>query len=225
MFAAPSIPKVRCQVLRRLCVGAAEAAAAAIATLMSEGRNVRRDLVEYCDDVRRTGRAKACRFSAIDADLKAETGRGIAWLRAGMGEVGLEVGEDGKTKSGLRGLKISWNERRGAKGVALDGGRGEEGRILEYLLKKFRRENDAVNVQIVPDWKPLMAEMPSGMNIPVEDKWRMPVLSEEELAGMRAPPEDDGGVSSSEDEGSGREKALVGAFPATDRDYQGKEYY
>ena len=224
MFAAPSIPKVRCQVLRRLCVGAGEAAAAAIATLISEGRKVSRDLVEYCDDVRRTSRAKACRFSAIDADLKGETGKGIAWLRAGMAEVGLEVGEDGRRGGGLRGLKMSWNERKVAKGV-VDGGRGEEGRILEYLLKKFSRENDAVNVQIVPDWKPLMAEMPSGMNIPVEDKWRMPVLSEEELAGMRAPPEDDGGVSSSEDEGSGREKAPVGAFPGTDRDYDGKEYY
>ena len=210
-------------------MGAGESAAAARAILMSEsaGKKVSGDLVGYCDDVRRTGRAKSCRFAAIDADLKGETGVGIAWLRAGLEEVGVEVGEDGNGRrgGGLGRLKKEWNERRGVKGVVTDGGKEEEGRILEYLLKKFSKENDAVNVQIVPDWKLLMAEMPSGMNIPVEEKWKMPVLSEEELAGMRAPPEDDGGVSSSEDEGSGREKVPVGAFPGTDRDYHGKEYY
>ena len=216
-------------------MGAAEQAGAATAVLSSDvGRKVVRDLVQYCEDVQRTARAKACRFAAIDADLAGETGEGIAWLNAGLNEVGVEVSSSSSSRNGkVSQLKISWNERREERRVAkgnydwggADGGKGEEGRILEYLHQKFTRENDAVNVQIVPEWKPLMLAIPSGMNMSVQEKWRMPVLGEEVVAGMRALPDDEGVVDSSDDEDCGREGGPVGAFPGTKKDYDGTSYY
>ena len=118
MIKAPEIPKIRAQVLRRLCIGAAERAAAASAALKGEARRVSKDLIEYCDDARMTARAKACRFAAIDADITGETGKAIAWLRAGMSEFGIDIAKDGSRSSGLSKLKATWNEKREDRKIA-----------------------------------------------------------------------------------------------------------
>lgn len=232
MIKAPQIPKVRAQVLRRLCIGAAERAAAASAALKGETKRVSKDLIDYCDDAQHTARAKACRFAAIDSDITGETGKAIAWLRAGMNELGIDVSKDGTRSKGLSKLKASWNEkredRRIAKGDATwgaDAGKAEESRILEYLDRKLTKENDTVNVQLIPEWKPLLATMPSGMVMPIDEKWKPEVLQEEELAVMRGPPDDEGDQGDSSGDETERKGQPVGAFPGTNQDYQGTSYY
>jgi hypothetical protein len=246
MIRAPQIPKVRAQVLTRLCIGAAEHAAAAAVALQVETSKISKELLDYCDGLRRASRAKACRFQALDEDSAGSVGKGIAWLRAATYELGLgdgdKVGKEGSSSSGLTKLKASWNEKREDKRIekasrnwGLDGGKLEEGRIAEYLEQRMKKENDTINIQLIPEWKPLLNLLPSGMNMPIDDKWNPPLLEEAELAAMRAPPDYDDrrdtAASSDEDGGDDDEYASprepVGAFPGTQRQYNpsGTIYY
>lgn len=235
MIKAPDKPKARAAILQRLCIGAAEKAAAASVALRTEsGRRVSKELLEYCDSVRATARAKACRFAAVEMDTAGETGKAIAWIRAGLNELGMEIKDTGE-KSVFEKLKSGYAERKEDKRIAkgdgtwgADGGRAEESRILDFLEKKFTKENNTINVQIVPEWKPLLALMPSAMVFPVEEKWKPETLAEAELAAMRALPDEDGleqGPESSDDEAEAKERRPAGAFPGTDEDYGRKSYY
>lgn len=240
MIRAPEIPQTRAQVLTRLCVAAAEHAASASAALRAEGKRVSKDLLDYTDDLRRTSRARACRFQAIDADAHNETGKAIAWIHAGLNELGAEIttakdGTSSKSSSGLSKLKASWNERRedrriekGSARWGADAGKAEELRILEYLQRKFVKSNDTVHFQRVPDYRPLVGMLPSSINMPMGDeKWKVPVLGEDELVVMRAPPDGDEMDRDSSGEEDGFEvgaKRPVGAFPGTDGDGRGSYY-
>lgn len=246
MIKAPEIPKTRAQILTRLCVAAAEHAGGASAALRAEGKRVSKDLVEYVDDLKRTARARACRFQAIDADARGEPGTGIAWLHAGLNELGAEITttKDGAGSSskpgGLSKLKASWNERRedrriekGSSRWGSDAGKAEELRILEYLQRKFVKSNDTVHFQKVPAYKSLVGGLPSGINMPIGDeKWRGMVLGEDELVQMRGLPdgdEMDRDSSGDEEDGAGgygmTPKRPVGAFPGTDEEYSKASYY
>lgn len=236
MIKAPEIPKARAQVLTRLFVGAAEHAAGAAATLKAEKR-VSRELIEYVEDLRRTARARACRFQAIDADVCGETGKGLAWIYAGLNELGLEIeikAGNGKT-SGLSKLKASWNERKEDKKIGKgssrwgsDAGKAEEARILEYLEKRLCKSNDNVHFQKIPEYKPLLGMLPTGMNMPLGDeKWKPPLLTEDELVLMRAPPERDDmdkNSSGDEDQFDVNSQGPAGAFPGTHAEYK-ESYY
>lgn len=230
MIKAPDIPKTRAQVLTRLCVGASDHAAAAGAMLKSEKR-VSKELLEYVDGFRRTARARACRFQAIAADAQGETGKAIAWLYAGLNELGFEISQkDGSSKTGsLSKLKASWNERREDKKITkgsarwgTDAGKAEEARILEYLEKKMVKSNDTVHFQRVTDFRPLVGMLPSGMNMQVgDDKYMPPLLQEEELVHMRAPPDAEAmDEDSSGDEMPTSEAYIAGTFPGTTEDYK-----
>lgn len=238
MIKAPEIPKTRAQVLTRLCIAAAEHAGSASAILRAE-RRVTKDLIEYVDDLRRMARARACRFQAIGADGHGETGKGVAWVYAGLSELGLEVNaKEGSSKaSGLSKLKASWQERKEDKRIGKgstrwgsDAGKSEEARILEYLEKKLVKSNDTVHFQKVPEYKSLVATLPSGMNMPMGDeKWEGPTLSEDELVQMRAPPDinamdQDSSGDENEDlqdlRGPGPGSGPAGAFPGTQGAYQ-----
>ncbi|KIW22197.1 uncharacterized protein PV07_12108 [Cladophialophora immunda] len=235
MIRAPQIAKVRGQVLTRLCIGAADHASAAIVALKVETTKASRELLEYCDGIHRASRAKACRFQALEEDThEGQTGKAIAWLRAAMNELGVEMGKDGAKASGLGKLKASWIERREDKRIekgsttwGMDGGKLEEGRIVEYLDQKFNKQNDTINVQLIPEWKLLLALLPSGMNMPVAEKWKPAPLEETELAAMRAPPDhDELGATNSSDENEDSMAVPAGAFPGTQRDYgSGTSYY
>ncbi len=233
MIKPPEIPKVRAQVLRRLCVGAAEKAAVASAALAGDSGRVSKELIEYCEDVQKTAHAKACRFAAIDSDIGGETGKAIAWLRAGMNELGVDVSKEGIRSKGLNKLKTSWNERRedrritkGDSSWGADAGKVEESRILDYLDKKLTKENATINVQLIPEWKPLLATVPSGMVLPIEEKWKLEVLEEDELARMRGPLEDgEGAQDDSSDDENTKWSHSIGASPATTQDHHGKSYY
>lgn len=154
MIKAPEIPKVRAHLFARLCLTAAEHAANALSLLnSSSGKGqgkIDGNLLKYVEDLQKTGRGKACRFLGIDAELGGQTGTGIAWLQAGMHELGLAFKDEGKKGLGLGRLKKGWEEKREDKRVekgshwGADAGRMEEGRVLEMLEKKWSKMNDTV---------------------------------------------------------------------------------
>jgi len=157
MIRAPQIPKVRAHLYARLCLAAAEHAANSSSLLKSAGAKgqgkINPDLVKYVEDLRRTGRGKACRFFGIDAELGGQTGTAIAWLQAGLHELGFEAADESSKKGlSLGKLKKGWSEKREDKKVekggawGLDAGKLEEARVLEMLEKKWSKENDTVSV-------------------------------------------------------------------------------
>nr|POF12853.1 ph-response regulator protein palc [Quercus suber] len=240
MYKAPSIPKVRAHLYARICLAAAEHASQAQG-LLARGvaGKVDDDLVKYATDLRRTARAKAARFLAIDAELAGKTGEGLAWLKGAKRELG--VSTEPERSKGLRGLKQSWQERREDKHISkstsswgLDAGKYEESRVLDMLEQKWDRENSTVNVQVVPPFEPLLAGMPTGREYHRSlEPYTPPVLDGETLTRMRAPPgpedrpfkgdeEDSGGEESAAAAYSGRSGGLHapgGAFPGTSNEY------
>ncbi|KAI9780322.1 MAG: hypothetical protein M1835_004518 [Candelina submexicana] len=240
MIKSPEIPKVRAHLFARLCVAAADHAGRAYSLLVNLS-SMDRTLVRYLDDLRRTARAKACRFLAIDADLSGKTGDAIAWLRGGKKELGastLDSHESNKSR-GFAKFKKDWTEKREDKRIEKDGewgmdaGRMEEGRVIDMLEKKWIKQNDTVNYQIIPPTEPLLATMPSGREIHSPKSFVVPSLDAEVLSRMTAPPSPSeavfsGGVSDSgEDKAPGYDKEPVGAYPGAQAELHasGTTYY
>ncbi|KAI4202406.1 MAG: hypothetical protein LQ350_002624 [Teloschistes chrysophthalmus] len=238
MYKAPSIPKVRATLFGRLCLAAGEHAGRAEVMLKEEvglggggkgkEKGVEVGVGRYAGEVRRCARGKACRFFGVDEELGGEVGRGLAWLRGGRWELGLggkgmgkEEGGKGMGRGRLRkgfvegkGEKVGGREREGA-----DGGRREEGRVVEMLEGKWGKVNDTINTQIIPPFEPLLAGMPSGREIHTSKPYVPPELDADILDKMRAPsdPLDERGLDDNDDESSDEDGAiedrLPGAFP------------
>jgi hypothetical protein len=238
MYKSPSIPKVRARLYAGIALAAAEHANQAHGLLArSTSGKVDEDLVGYANDLKRTARGKAIRFLAINAELSNSTGEALAWLAGAKRELGMagaQTNSSSNKRTGLRGLKQSWQERREDKRVekggewGLDGGRLEECRVVEMLDAKWDRENSAVNVQLVPDFEPLLAQqMPSGREYHVPEPWSPPVLDAGTLMQMRAPLDPGERAFKGEEDDSGDEDGYggvtagepVGAFPGTAGDY------
>ena len=155
MIKGPEIPKVRAHLFARLCLEAAENAANTLSLLKAssgEGQGkIDPGLLKYVEDLRKTARGKACRFFGIDAELGGKTGEGIAWLLAGLHELGLSGSDDGRKLLSLGRIKKEWSEKREDRKVekrsawGADAGRLEEGRVLEMLQKKWTKMNDTVS--------------------------------------------------------------------------------
>lgn len=238
MISAPSIPKVRAHLFARLCLAAADHAAKASALLSQAAGKLDEALPKYADDLRRTARARAARFLAIDTELSGKTGEAIAWIRGGRKELGFlssDADQESSKRKGLRGLKQSWAEKRDdrklEKGRAdewgLDAGRLEEARVLEWLDAKWSKENDTITVQPIPPSDSLLANMPSGRDYHSPKAYIPPQLDAISLARMRAPPDPSQHVFKGMEDDSGDEvesstaatNEPVGAFPGTGRDY------
>ena len=151
MVKPPEIPKVRAHLFARLCLAAGEHAGKAEAMLSASGR-IDEPLIKYVNDLRRTSRAKACRFFGIDADLGGETGLGIAWLNGGKKQLGFaSTKNEGSKMRSLARLKKDWTERREDKKIekggewGTDAGRLEECRVIEMLEQKWNKMNDTVS--------------------------------------------------------------------------------
>ena len=166
MIKSPDIPKVRAHLFARLCLAAAEHAANASSLLQSSGAKgqgkIDPELMKYVEDLRKTSKAKACRFFGIDAELGGQTGAGVAWLQAGMHELGVALqSESSKKGLSLGRFKKEWSEKREdqkvEKGAAWgsDAGRFEEARVLEMLDKKWSKENDTVSFLVSIIWHSL----------------------------------------------------------------------
>ena len=249
MVKPPDLPKVRAHLFARLCLGAAEHAGKTEAMLSASGR-MDEALIKYVNDLKRTSRAKACRFFGIDADLGGETGHGIAWLTGGKKQLGFAGTQDERSKmKGLAKFKKDWTERREDKKVekggewGSDAGRLEELRVIEMLEQKWNKMNDTVshaqnssnvsltnsqiNTQLIPPSDPLVARMPSGRDIYSSKPFVPPSLDDDTLARMRAPPDVDEMVDneSSSDEGEKAQGGLPGAFPGSSSTASNDTYY
>ncbi|TAQ87390.1 hypothetical protein B7494_g4281 [Chlorociboria aeruginascens] len=199
MIKPPEIPKVRAHLFARLCLATAEHAANASSLLnASPGRpqgKIDADLLKYVNDLRRSGRGKACRFFGIAAELGGETGTGIAWLQAGFNELGLAKGKEEKKGLGFGRFKKGWDEKREDRRVeresawGADAGRLEEGRVLEMLETKWNKINDTINTQAIPPFGALLANIPSSREIHTLQPFRPPELEPQLLETMRAPPD------------------------------------
>jgi hypothetical protein len=235
MFKSVDIPKVRAHLFARLCLAASEHAAKAQA-MLGHSSKMNDDLLRYVDDLRRTAKAKACRFLACDADSGGKTGEGIAWLRGAKKELGFIAfaADEEKKSSGFSKLKKEWQEKREdrkiEKGVdwGTDAGKFEEGRIVDMLLKKWEKMNDTVGVQLVPPSEPLLASMPSGREYHTTKMFVIPALDEDSLVRMRAPPDPSETFKGEEDDSADEDEKAhrVGAFPGTKSEYTaGTTYY
>ncbi|KOS18977.1 pH-response regulator protein palC [Escovopsis weberi] len=237
MFRSPEIPKVRAHLFARLCLAASEHAAKASSLCQAAGPGagsgsgrISPALLRYVEDLRRTSRAKACRFFGIDAELGGETAEGIAWMRAGLQELGAQA-KDAKKGPGLSlsRLKKDFEERREDRRVdketawGADAGRLEEIRILEMLDAKWNKINDTMNTRPIPPINSLLAKMPSGRDIHTIKPYQPPCLDRDVLESMRAPPEGDddvfGDEASSDDNDGSRPSAPIGAFPGSAAEY------
>lgn len=235
MIKAPEIPKVRAHLFARLCLAVGEHAGNALSLLNAASKGegkIDSVLLRYVEDLRRTGRGKACRFFAIDSELGGQTGTALAWLQAGMNELGLASSEEARKGLSFGKFKKGWEEKREEKRVekgsqwGADAGRMEEARVLEMLEKKWAKMNDTINTQIVPPIGPLMALMPSGREVYSLKLYSLPALDPLGLENMKAPPDcaDDHGHDTSDEEKE--DKAPAGAFPGTQADYTtGGRYY
>lgn len=245
MYKAPDIPKVRAHLYARLCLAASEHAAKAAslcASATTGGSKINAGLLKYLDHLQRTSRARACRFFGIDAELGGETAEGIAWARAGLQELGVEV-KDAKKGLSFSRFRKDLTEKREDRRVdkeadwGADGGKMEETRVLEMLDAKWNKINDTVSIldvprprltlgqqmnsRAIPPINSLLAKMPSGREIHTLKPYEPPTLDRDVLEGMRAPPEEDDRFEhdlSSDDEVKGEPSSIVGAYPGTPRD-------
>ncbi|POS86347.1 hypothetical protein EPUL_001415 [Erysiphe pulchra] len=190
MIKPPDIPKVRANLFARLCLAAAENASNGLSILsnvFSKGQGkINQDLLKYMEEVKRTSRGKACRFLGIGAELNGQIGTAIAWLQAGMHQLGMSS-EDTKMRS-LKKLKKDWEEKRMEKRAqwGIDAGKLEELRILNLLEFKWSKTNNMINTQPIPPVGPLLAMMPSGREIFALKPFTPPVLEATILESLKA---------------------------------------
>lgn len=207
MIRAPSIPKLRTQVLRRLCIGASNLASSALSLLKSLPR-VSKHLLEYTSTLSQVTLAKSHRFAALDATLSNETGKAIAFLNAAFHALNIPTPDTSSGRAlGLSKLKstLSSSHSKPAKSNStftpsetnpdsnhkkssphsISTDPALESQILTYLHTTLTKEINTINVQLIPDWRGLTASLPSAMTLPVEEKWVAVVLEEGEIAGMR----------------------------------------
>ncbi|KAH8692028.1 pH-signaling protein PalC [Talaromyces proteolyticus] len=249
MVRSPEIPKVRALLFARLCVRGAEYADQAAAGFGSAagargGVKIDEELMKYAQTAARAARAKAFRFFGVDAEMAGKTGEGIAWLRAGKGALGVkraivQGGEAGKGST-LSKLKKGWTDRRderkleksnsesavvqgGELGRGDDAGWEEEGRVIEMLETKWVKMNDTVIAQIIPPSEPLLSNLPSGRDIHSPPApYTPPLLDEDQLIRMRAPPDEAEqqlsslAIEDDSDEGvASSGERVPGSFPGT----------
>ncbi|KAJ0108511.1 hypothetical protein J7T55_002115 [Diaporthe amygdali] len=184
--------------------------------------------VKYLEDLRRTSRAKACRFFGIDAELGGQTGNAIGWLHAAYQELGVEVKDSSKKSSGLGRLKKEWSEKREDRRVekgttwGADAGKLEETRVIEMLEAKWSKQNDTMFTQAITPAGTLLAQMPSAREIHTLKPFDAPVLDNLTLNAMRAPPDrndDFGDENSSDEETVVASRPAPGAYPGSASSY------
>ncbi|KND92145.1 pH-response regulator protein palC [Tolypocladium ophioglossoides CBS 100239] len=233
MFKSPEIAKTKAHLNARLCLAASDHAAKAT-SLCQAGSGTGKassSLMKYIEDLRRTSRAKACRFFGIHAEMDGNTAEGIGWLRAGFHALGVEV-KDRDMNKGLsfsrlkKDLTEKREDRRVEKETAwgVDAGRLEETRILEMLDAKWNKINDTMNTQLIPPINSLLSKMPSGREICTLQPYHPPVLDRDILEAMRSPPDADGDLGdemSSDDEVKRGPSAPAGSYPGTTTHYGG----
>jgi hypothetical protein len=224
MVSAPKIPKVRTQVLRRLCIGASTLSSSANSLLKTIPK-VSKQLIEYTSTLTQVCLAKSHRFAALDATLANETGKAVAFLNAAFHTLG-HVPPEWSSRPSFSRLKDKLSHSKAAKAEKSESpfsptqdptSLNLEIAILTHLHVSLTKELNTINIQLVPDWRGLTATLPSAMVLPVEEKWSFEdmVLSEAEIAAMRGSVDveaelGDVGGDSSGDETDGMKREIDG---------------
>lgn len=159
------------------------------------------DLLKYLESLQKVGRAKSCRFLGIDAEASSRCGEGISWLLLAKsiltGSAATASGSSSSTS--IDKLRRELSERKEAKHIAaadpnwgMDAGRAEEIKVLEALEGKWRKLNDSIMFQTLPDVGELMKRIPSGREFHSLKAWEAPMLGAEEMRALKA--EEAGGL-------------------------------
>ncbi|CAN8099636.1 unnamed protein product [Discula destructiva] len=191
------------------------------------GGKLNEGFVRYLEDLRRTSRAKACRFFGIDAELGGQTGDAIGWLHAALQELGVEVKDTTKKSSGLSKLKKEWTEKREDRKVekgttwGADAGKMEEVRVIEMLEAKWVKQNDTMLNQSITPPGTLLAQMPSAREIHTLKPYDVPMLDNRTLEAMRAPPDgsDDFDDAQSSDDETPMSRSGASSYPGSSTYY------
>ncbi len=84
-------------------------------------------------------------------------------------------------------------------------------------------------MQVIPPCEPLLANMPSGREYHVPQRYQPPELREDDMVKLRAPPDpEDASLDAEEGDSSNEDESRpdpVGAFPGTSREYSGGVTY
>ena len=146
---------VKAGLLARVCV-AAETHAEAARALLKSAPHVSRGLKQYAKTLGRVGRAKACRFLGINAEVAGGCGEGIGWVLLGM-----------------QGLRAGAGEGT------------EEMRVCKGLEERWKAENDRVFFQEVVGPGELVGRVPTGREVCEVPVWECPQLEEAVVRGLR----------------------------------------
>jgi hypothetical protein len=85
-----------------------------------------------------------------------------------------------------------------------------------------------MTMQLIPKFQELLSKLPTGRDFHGNVSYTAPILGNETLVQMRAPPEYSLASAYKDDEDSQSDLELedpVGAFPGTRVDYQGSAHY
>lgn len=200
LYNPPDPPtSIRALLLARLCISASDHASKALGLLStstskrhnilpdsSTHTEINDDLLRYLESLQKVCRAKSCRFLGIDAESSGRTGEAIAWVLLAKSMLSAPT-------SSIDKLRRELSERKEAKHLAaadsnwgLDAGRAEEVKVLEALEEKWRKLNDSVMFQTLPEAGELVRRIPSGREIHSLKNWEAPRLSGEEMRALKA---------------------------------------
>ncbi len=239
MYRSAGVGVTRARILGRVCVAAAGHASSAAGALKNVA-GLEAGVGVYCDSLYMVCRAKAARFNGIAAEGEGNTGEGIAWIQAAKKELGVKEKPLPRVLQNWKDKKEAERIEKGRMRWGYDAGRGDEGRVLDMVEKKWAKVNDTVSIskrrykvrlgltsqqmtmQKIPSFQALLASMPSGRECQQPTTFSIPLLPESALAALRGPPEPkSSGWVDSDESGSneGDSTDPVGAFPGTAKNY------
>lgn len=192
--------------LARLCIAASDHASKALGLLSTSDTKARalllqlsggaksddvpsgitEDLLRYLESLRKVSRAKSCRFLGIDAESSGRCGEGISWLLLAKSILDVPTTAVDRLRWGLSERKEARHLAAADGSWGLDAGRAEEVKVLEALEEKWRKLNDSVMFQTLPDMGELNKRIPSGREINNLRDWEAPRLTSDEMRALKA---------------------------------------
>lgn len=196
----------RALLLARLCIAASDHASTALGLLSTSNTGRRAlflqrsgaaksddvpgeitdDLLRYLESLQKVSRAKSCRFLGIDAESSGRCGEAISWLLLAKSILDAPTTAVDKLRRGLSERKEARHLAAADGSWGLDAGRAEEVKVLEALEEKWRKLNDSVMFQPLPEMGELNKRIPSGREIHSLKIWEAPRLGADEMRALKA---------------------------------------
>ncbi|KAL0639240.1 hypothetical protein Q9L58_001701 [Maublancomyces gigas] len=238
LYNPPNPPESpRALFLARLCIAASDHASKALGLLSVSNTKVRtlllqlgggaksddvpgeitEDLIRYLESLQKVSRAKSCRFLGIDAESSGRCGEAISWLLLAKSILDVPTTAVDRLRRGLSERKEARHLAAADGSWGLDAGRAEEVNVLEALEVKWRKSNDNIMFQTLPDMGELNKRIPSGREINKLKDWEAPRLDSDEMRALKAEGTHRGYEEEADSEGEGGKEVEVG--------YAGEGYY